>query len=315
MPDSPAEIARSPAAWERLAKDWLVELIERTPLGDVEAVPLAQIAAEAPDLIAEILGQVSDPGAARDLELPPAARERAASLASGRDAEAAAPAIARELAALQALLVEALGREIGERERGEYTRSVSRLAEIFGAVQSAAVETLIRESAPAATAAEPAGGLPGVGELGDWLRILFAEQRAGGEPFALAHIDVEGIERIAAAHGGDGAERMVDAVANVVEGQTGRGRHAFRVGPGQMILLDASNGARGLLPAVERLAEVVESSQGESGPRVTVRIGVAACPDHAADPDGLIDAAEQAAWSAAAAGQPVAIAAGTLQDP
>ena len=73
-----AEIARSPAAWERLAKNWLLEVIERSPLDEVDDLPLGWISHEAAPLIAEILGLLSDPGAARELRLSPAALERAA---------------------------------------------------------------------------------------------------------------------------------------------------------------------------------------------------------------------------------------------
>ena len=66
----------------RLAKEWLVEVIERTPLADVGELPLGWIAQEAPPLIAEILGQLTDPGSARELVLTPATRQRAASLAA-----------------------------------------------------------------------------------------------------------------------------------------------------------------------------------------------------------------------------------------
>ena len=83
-----AEIARSPAAWERLAKNWLLEVIERSPLDEVDDLPLGWISHEAAPLIAEILGLLSDPGAARELRLSPAALERAASLAAERDPEA-----------------------------------------------------------------------------------------------------------------------------------------------------------------------------------------------------------------------------------
>ncbi|HYH60909.1 MAG TPA: diguanylate cyclase [Solirubrobacterales bacterium] len=151
-----AEIARSPEAWERLAKSWLVEVIERSPLDEVDDLPLGWIAREASLLIAEVLGQLSDPGAARDLALSPAALERISALAADRDPEVLVTRLPRELSALQSLLIEALDRELPERDRREFTRAVSRLAEVFGVMQAAALNALAGRS----EAGPRGGGVP-----------------------------------------------------------------------------------------------------------------------------------------------------------
>lgn len=314
-PSSPAaEIARSPAAWERLAKEWLVEVIERTPLTDLEGLPLSWIVQEAPPLIAEILGQLSDPGSARELELTDAARRRAASLATERLAASGAARLPRELAALQSVLIEALGRASPGRDRGEFSRAVGRLAEVFGAVQSAALESLVSERA-AGAAPDPLTGLPGAAELHELLRMLLIEHRRTGAPFALGHVEVEGIERIASAYGEPAADRIVTAVARLLEGQLQQGERAFRNGPGQLIVVAAGEEAPALLALGARLGELVDEAQMEGGPRVAVAAGVAACPAHGDSAARLLEAAEEAAWAARAAGEPVALArAGSLQD-
>ena len=308
-----AEIARSPAAWERLAKEWLVEVIERTPLADVDELPVSWIAQEAPPLIAEILGQLSDPGSPRELVLTPAARERAASFAAKLGA-GGAERLPRELAALQALLIQALGREIPERDRGEFARAVGRLAEVFGAVQSAALESLARERSGDA-ARDPDTGLPGPAELNEWLRILLAEHRRMGAPFALAHVEIEGVERITAGYGEGASWRMVAAVAAVVSGQLAGQERAFRTGAGQLVVVAAGAEARDLIELAARIGDVVERSQAERGPRVSITVGLASCPAHAVDAEELLDAAEEAAWAARAAGESLGLAReGSLQD-
>ena len=309
-----AEIARSPAAWERLAKEWLVEVIERTPLADVDELPVGWIAQEAPPLIAEILGQLSDPGSARELVLTPATRDRAASFAAELGATGA-ERLPRELAALQSLLIQALGREIPERDRGEFARAVGRLAEVFGAVNSAALESLVRDRS-GEPARDPETGLPGPAELNEWLRILLTEHRRTGAAFSIAHIEVEGVERIAAGYGENAAWRMVAALAAVVSGQLAGRERAFRVGEGQLVILAAGRDARDLVELAIRLADVVEGSQSARGPRVAINVGIAACPQHGDDPEKLLEAAEEAAWAARATGEVVAIARqGSLQDP
>jgi diguanylate cyclase (GGDEF)-like protein len=309
-----AEIARSPAAWERLAKEWLVEVIERTPLADVDELPVSWIAQEAPPLIAEILGQLSDPGSPRELALTPAARERAASFAASLGA-GRAERLPRELAALQSLLIQALGREIPERDRGEFARAVGRLAEVFGAVQSAALESLVRERSGEA-ARDPETGLPGPAELNEWLRILLSEHRRSQAPFTIAHIEVEGVERVAAGYGEDASWRMVAAVAAVVSGQLAGKERAFRVGEGQLVVLAANREPRDLIELGVRVADVVEGSQSATGPRVSITVGLASCPAHGVEAEELLEAAEEAAWGARAGGEVVAIAReGALQDP
>ena len=312
---SPADdqIARSPAAWERLAKDWLVEVIDRTPLADVEDLPVGWIAKEAPPLIAEILGQLSDPGSPRDLALTPAARERAAAFASSLGSRGS-QRFPRELAALHSLLIEALRHEIPERDRGEFARAVSRLAEVFGAVQSAAMEALVRER-PASAPLDADTGLPGPAELHEWLRSQISDHRRTGAPFGLAHLEVEGIERIASGYGKDAAWRMMAAVAAVVGGQLAEQETAFRIGDGRLAVLAPGCEARHLVELGVRIAGVVESSQTDSGPRVSVNVGLASCPLHGQEAQALLDAAEEAAWAARAQGDAVALAReASLQD-
>jgi diguanylate cyclase (GGDEF)-like protein len=300
------EIARSPDAWERLAKDWLLEVIERTPLAEVDRLPVGWIAQEAPPLIAEILGQLTDPGPQRDLVLTPATRQRAASFAASLGS-GGAERLPRELAALQSLLIQALGRDIPERDRGEFARAVGRLAEVFGAVQSAALESLVRERSGEA-ARDPDTGMPGPAELHEWLQIQAAEHRRTGAPFALAHVELDGVESIASGYGKDAAWRIVAAVAVVVNGQLAGAERAFRTGEEQLVVLAPGVEARELVELGHRIADVVESSQFERGPRVGVNVGLASCPLHGTDGRVLLDAAEEAAWGARASGELVATA-------
>ena len=310
-----AEIARSPDAWERLAKEWLVEVIERTPLRDLDDLPLAWIAQEAPPLIAEILGQLSDPGAARELNLPPAARERAASLATERSGTAAAARLPRELAALQSVLIEALGRSSHPPDRHEFARAVGRLAEVFGAVQSAALAALVDERG-VATAPDPRTGLPGPAELHEWLRMLALDLRRGERSLALAHVELDGVDRITSGYGADSRERIVAAVVALLKGQLGPGQHAFRRGEGQLVVVAPDAEPARLVELGARLSDLVESAQSDGGPRVGVTVGVAVGPDHGEPGEALLAAAEEAAWAARASGQPVALArASSVQDP
>jgi hypothetical protein len=127
-------LARSERAREQLAKAWLVRIIENTPLTELDDLPIAWIAREAPPLIGDILAGL-DPENEAGTTL---ARGRAGTgieaLGRLRRGQDSAGRIPRDLAALQALLIEALGDEVPERGEGEFAQAVERLAEVFGDV-------------------------------------------------------------------------------------------------------------------------------------------------------------------------------------
>ena len=56
-------------------------------------------------------------------------------------------------------------------------------------------------------------------------------------PVSIVHLEIEGVERIAAGYGADAAWRMVAAVAAIVSGQLAGQERAFRIGDGQLVVL------------------------------------------------------------------------------
>ena len=292
-------------------------MIERTPLPQVGDLPVNWIASEAPPLIADIVAVLADPTASPDRELEPAERERAAKLARLRDGPGAPEQIPRDLAALQALLVETLRREIPERRTGDFAQAVERLVELFGSIQGAVASSLVEERSGGARADELTG-LPGPVQLEEWMRILFAEQRRYGHGFALALVDIDGLGKINEAYGRDAGDRLLTAVAGVIRRQVRGVDQAFRLDGGEFCILSPHQDATGLVPMAERIASLVESSQLAEGPRIGVAIGVAACPDDGEEPEPLLEAAQQATYTAKAAGRHVGTGSGgpepVLQD-
>ena len=92
----PGQIPRSQEEREQLAKEWLLRMIERTPLPEVGELSVPWVVDEAPPLIAAILSALSDPEAA------PERRARARAAASRRDAGRAARRAERAIAASRA---------------------------------------------------------------------------------------------------------------------------------------------------------------------------------------------------------------------
>jgi diguanylate cyclase (GGDEF)-like protein len=301
-----AGIGRSQRAREELAKQWLLTILDRTPPEEIENVPVAWVVREGPALIADILRGMSEGAIASELELPADGIERIGELGHLRQGSSAAR-IPRDLAALQALLIEALRREVPERQVGAFAASVERLAEIFGDIQSQVSEELVRERSGGATV-DPLTGLPGIAELHEWMRLLLAEQHRNGHPFSILLIDVDGVARINDAHGRDAGDRMLSAVAGVIRRQLGPSDRAFRLGDDEFCVLAPQQTAEAALPLAERMCHLVDRSQALEGPRIAIAAGLASCPEHGQDAESLLKVAEEATWAAKAAGRGVELA-------
>ena len=304
LPAPPADPFSSP---EELAKAWLLRVIERTPLADVGDVELDLVRSDAPPLIADILKGLTEAPSGPEVELRTETAERAKGLRRLRRGERAPTEIPRDLAALQSLLIESLRRDIPERRSGDFARSVERLAEIFGSIQATLTEGLVRERAGEPRRDELTG-LPGPAELAEWVRILLAEQSRYEHPFALALIDIEGLDRINEAYGREAGDRAMSAVASVIGSQIRTVDRAFRVGDDEFCVLAPHAEADQARSAAERLASVFEESQAEEGPRIAIAIGITSCPEHGTEAERLLEAAQEATYAAKAAGQPVAVA-------
>jgi|1186.fasta_scaffold00836_5 diguanylate cyclase (GGDEF)-like protein len=307
MRGTTSPISRVNDAREELAKAWVMEIIERTPVSELGGIGLDWIAREAPPLIASILGALSEPTVAADRELGPSELRHAGEIRNLRTEQAAPALVPRDLASLQSILIEAIRREVPERDAGEFARWVTRLAEVFGAIQGAVVEDLVRERSGHA-ARDDATGLPGPAELHEWIRVLTSGEQRIGDGFTLMVFEVGGLRTIADAYGETASERMLAAVVDVVVGEIRPVDRTFRLDTDQLACLLPQQGPLPTLALAERLATLIDSSQADGGPRVAISIGIASCPEHANKPDTLLAAAEQAAYAAQAAGEPIAIA-------
>jgi len=280
----------------------MLEILDSTPLAEASEIPVDWLASEAPELIADILRGVADP-VGGGLELSPDGLERISELCAllGPEAPVRLP---RDLAALQALLIETLRAEVPERRIAGFAHSVGRLASVFGDIQGQVSEQLVTERA-GDPASDPVTGLPGEAELHEWMRILFAEERRYGHPFALALIDVDGLRHVNQAYGRAAGDRMLAAVAGVVTGQVRTVDRTFRLRDDELCVLAPHSSSSATRRMAQRLCDLVDRSQTADGPRVAIAAGVAACPEHADDTQSLLAAAEEASFAAKAAGKPV----------
>ncbi len=280
---------------DELAKAWLVGVIERTPLDRVGEVNFELLAGEAIPLITGILGALDPPVAGNGPGSGPAERH-VGELGRLRRGDRASAEVPRDLAVLQSVLLGSLGEGSGARP-ADLARLAQRLAEIFGSVQGALTEGLVRERSRAAGGTAPTTRTDG-DDLDEWLRVMLAEYRRYGHPFALALARVEGLEPIVESHGREASEVMLTAVARVIQSQIRIADRAFRKAEDEFWVLAPSVDAGRLRSMAERLVRVVEASQSPDRPRIAVRVGVSACPEHGHDAADLLVAAESAARGA-----------------
>lgn len=138
-----APLARVRDAREDLTKAWIVRLLERASLEEIERLQTDRIARELPALVAEIVDAVARPPVSA---VQPADRERAARLARLRAADDLSPAeLARDITALQSVVLAAFRAELQDTDGHLFAEAVERLTAVFGDIQAGAVEKLAGE--------------------------------------------------------------------------------------------------------------------------------------------------------------------------
>jgi diguanylate cyclase (GGDEF)-like protein len=304
-------LARLDRSREELAKAWLVRLIERASLDEISELPTDRIARELPALISDIVSSVADangdPGS-----LGEAQARRAASLAALRGGrEAKAGDVARDVAALQAVLVRALRDELADDEPERFADAVERLVEATGAIQAVAVEELVRRRSrelESQAHTDPLTGLGNLRELQRQIAHLLDMQKRYGHPFGVLLMDIDGLKRINDSHGHQAGDRVLMQVAMSLQRSVRSVDVAARLGGDEFCVLAPEQEAAAALLLAERLASAVEGEVGSPGePPVSISIGVVACPSHGNEAEALIDAADRAMYRAKAAGESVAL--------
>ena len=293
---------------EDLAKRWLVRLIERTALSDLEDLPVAWIVREGPPLIADIVREL-ERGAKRSSEGASAlAKTRATDLLALRRGERATADLAHDIGALQALIVTALHNEASEHDQRSFAESVQRLADVFADIHAAVAETLVHERTSEAKR-DPLTGLPGQTELDEWMSALIADSERYGRPFALLGVDLDGLKRINEAFGRRAGDAMLIAVGGLLRNETRTVDRVFRMRHDDFCVLAPNQEAQDVVSLAQRLRKVVEISQSDNEPRVDVSIGVVSCPRHGNETEALLSAATEARYAARASGEGVSVGA------
>ncbi len=273
-------------AREQLAKGWLVALIEDAPLADAPSIVVAGVVRDGPRLCEAVVRALASNAELEREEL------EASFLVSKPEAAS------REIEALRAVLWSALLSELRDPDPEQLAALSERLAYVIELVRGSALRT--------------AGSAAG----GSWPALLDEEIERGsrsGEPLSLLLVELDDAERVLAVEPGDQARALFARVALAIEGGT-RGRGIFAgEAHGRSWIIAPATDREGALALASRAERAVRGAGDWRGAPLSVSVGIAVLGEDGSDRGGLIEAAEEARFAAAAAG--ITVTRGEGQDP
>jgi diguanylate cyclase (GGDEF)-like protein len=217
--------------------------------------------------------------------------------------------IAREVSSLQASLLAKLRLELNGAEPQHFADTAERLAVDFGAVAATAVDAAYPQPpAPARDERRELASLYRPGHMRRRLEQLAETNRRYGHPFALAVFDASGPDT--RNDGGEAGQETVLAIVGAALRDSIRiVDEAFRLEEDAICVLAPNLRTVEAVQMAERLLGQLDDLERAGGLRIAVSAGVAACPEHNTDIDGLLHKADEAMWRARALGQPVGVGA------
>jgi diguanylate cyclase (GGDEF)-like protein len=135
------------------------------------------------------------------------------------------------------------------------------------------------------------------------LREELSRSKRHNRPVALLLLDLDNFKRVNDAFGHAVGDQVLRQIGELLV-QNARGADVIcRYGGEELAVILPETPLADAAQVAERFRLAVEKRQDERGSNVTVSAGVAAFPDHAADADGLIAAADAAMYRAKRAGK------------
>jgi diguanylate cyclase (GGDEF)-like protein len=299
-----APIQRLDDARGELAKQWLLRVVERSSLEEIERLPTPRIARDLPDLIGEIArAAVDDDAAVHALDWA----ERLAEM-GGRGGTIDAELI-RDVAALQSVMLTALHRQLRTLDPAATLRAVERLTELFSALQADAVEEVLRRRSHELErlgTTDELTGLENARFLHQHVDHLVGVQRRYGHPFALLLIDIDGLGRVNDAYGQAAGDRALVDVATALGEATRAVDSPVRMTDDEFAVVLPQQTATRAHALADRIVAAIEAIEGPGTDALGVTVGVVSCPQHGTDVDKLLELADTAMYRAKAAGERIA---------
>lgn len=318
-----------------IARRWLLETMRQTPFPELASLPVERIVGQLPDLVSGVLG-VARGGVAADE--PDSVRRLGRELGGLRRPAPSRPAVvARDLTVLHGEITQALlSRTPGEAAPSaavleRLNRSLSRLVE--AAVAHAAERTASGESPTAASEPrtplhdpaipprdpratpgdsyvedlDPLTGLPGRSHLLRELRHRSNIQHHHGQPFAVILVDLDGLDRINSAFGRAAGDAALVRMADILRVASRAIDTAARVGEDELCLVAPEHGAAAAAALAARVQVAGARIELPGGSPLQVSAAGVASPEHAEEPEALLEAAETALYRVKASGSHLSV--------
>ena len=299
-------ISRLEESRGEIAKAWLMRVVERSSLEELERLQMPRIAQDLPELVAEIARAAGSGEGSGGAPLEWAQR---LSELSGHEAPRAQQLV-RDLAMLQSAMIAELHRGLDRIDPVSALAMVERLAELFSSMQADAVEDVLTVKSGELEWLGTTDSLTGLHNsrfMQQHLQHLLDVQKRYGHPFALLLLDIEGLKRINDAYGTAAGDRTLSAVATALSETTRSVDTPIRMGGDEFCVLLPHQTASRARAMADRLVASIERVDSPTPQPLRVSVGVVSCPQHATDAEDLLALADGAMYRAKAAGESVAV--------
>ncbi|MBA3477413.1 MAG: diguanylate cyclase [Lautropia sp.] len=187
----------------------------------------------------------------------------------------------------------------------EASAEFEKVAQLFAANIAQFLSNLaLRRSLEQQSLRDPLTNLFNRRYFNEQLAIEFERAHRSRSPLALQMVDIDHFKRINDRFGHEAGDRVLRMVSDILQQNARSGDIVCRWGGEEfLILMPGSNATAAKRRADEIRSRVNDQIEIVGGTRVSVSIGVASFPDHASDPDGLIDVSDRALYAAKGAGR------------
>jgi GGDEF domain-containing protein len=276
---------------EELAKGWLLELLEQRPLAGAPSILAGALVSDGPAVCAVLVRALADD---RELQRIAPGGElehliaRTAELAGAHTPEQASAAVD----ALRAVIWSALLAALPDRDGDQIADLAERLALVSEVVRGAALRH----------AAQPGEQSPTPSDCSEALEHAIAGSRRERAALSLLLVELEEAERILAVEPAEQAAAIFSRFAAAI--------HAA-ARPGDLVVAEGASRAWVIARGADRdasavlgsaLAGAVAGAESWRGAPLEASVGAAVLGEQADDAAGLIEAAEEARFAAAARG-------------